>query len=39
MKKTRFTDEQITLALHMANQISVEDVTRKLGVSQQTFYQ
>lgn len=38
MKKPRFTEEQITLALHMANQTSVEDVTRKLGVSQQTFY-
>lgn len=38
MKKTRFTEEQITLALHMADQTSVEDVTRKLGISQPTFY-
>ena len=38
MKKTRLTEEQITLALHMADQTSVEDVTRKLGISQPTFY-
>lgn len=38
MKKTRFTEEQITLALHMADQTSVEEVTRKLSISQPTFY-
>ena len=38
MKKTRFTEEQITLALHISEQTSVEGVTRKLGISQATFY-
>ena len=38
MKRTRFTEEQITLALHMADRTSVENVTRKLGISQPTFY-
>ncbi len=38
MKKKRFTEEQISLALHQAERTSVEDVTRHLGVSQATFY-
>lgn len=38
MKKTRFTEEQITMALHMADQTGVDEVTRKLGISQATFY-
>ena len=38
MKKTKFTEEQITLALHHAEQTSVEEVSRKLGISQATFY-
>ena len=31
MKKTKFKEEQIAMALHLADQTSVEDVTRKLG--------
>jgi len=39
MKKSRFTDEQIAFALRQAESgVSVEEVCRKLGVSQQTFY-
>lgn len=39
MKKSRFTDEQIAYALRQAESgVSVEEVCRKLGVSQQTFY-
>lgn len=38
MKKKRFSEEQIALALHQAERTSVEDVTRHLGVSQATFY-
>jgi putative transposase len=38
MKKTKFTEEQITLALHHAEQTSVEEVTRKLGIATATFY-
>lgn len=38
MKKKRFTEEQISLALYTADQTSVEEVTRKLGISQATFY-
>jgi len=38
MKKKHFTEEQITMALHLADQTSVEDVVRKLGISQATFY-
>ena len=38
MKKTKFSEEQIAMALHMADQTSVEDVTPKLGIAQATFY-
>jgi putative transposase len=38
MKKTKFSEEQIAMGLHMADQTSVEDVTRKLGIAQATFY-
>lgn len=39
MKKSRFTNEQIAFALKQAEAgTTVEEVCRKLGVSQQTFY-
>lgn len=39
MKKSRFTHEQIAFALKQAESgIPVEEVCRKLGISQQTFY-
>lgn len=38
MKKAKFNEEQIAMALHMADQTSVEEVTRKLGIAQATFY-
>jgi len=39
MKKSRFTNEQIAFALRQAESgTSVDEVCRKLGVSQQTFY-
>ena len=39
MKKSRFTDQQITFALKQADSgLPVEEVCRKLGISQQTFY-
>ena len=39
MKKSRFTTEQIAFALKQAESgVSVEEVCRKLGVSQPTFY-
>lgn len=38
MKKRQFTDEQIVMALHMAEQTSVDEVIRKLGIAQATFY-
>jgi putative transposase len=39
MKKTRFTEEQITLALHRAEDgTPIEEVCRKLGISNATFY-
>lgn len=31
MKQTKFSEEQIAMALHLAEQTSVEEVTRKLG--------
>ena len=39
MKKSRFTHEQIAFALEQAESgVPVEEVCRKLGISQQTFY-
>ncbi|QDT65242.1 Transposase [Calycomorphotria hydatis] len=39
MKKSRFTNEQIAFALKQAESgVTVEEVCRKLGISQQTFY-
>ena len=39
MKKTRFTEEQIALALHRAEDgTPVEEVCRKLGIGTATFY-
>lgn len=39
MKKSRFTDEQIAFALKQAaTGTPVDEVCRKLGISQQTFY-
>jgi putative transposase len=38
MKQTKFSEEQIAMALHLAEQTSVEEVTRKLGIAQATFY-
>ncbi len=39
MKKKRFTEEQIAFALRQAESgTAVSDITRKLGVSEQTFY-
>ena len=39
MKKSKFTEEQIAFALHKAQTgTSVEEVCRKVGVSQATFY-
>lgn len=40
MKRSRFSEEQITYALKEAEEgTAVAEVCRKLGVSQQTFYQ
>ncbi len=39
MKKTRFTEQQIAFALRQAEQgTAVEEIARKLGVSEATFY-
>ena len=39
MEKSRFTHEQIAFALKQAESgVPVEEVCRKLGISQQTFY-
>lgn len=39
MKKSRFTEEQIAFALKQAEHgAPVAEVTRKMGVSEQTFY-
>ncbi|MBL4702637.1 MAG: transposase [Phycisphaeraceae bacterium] len=39
LKKSRFTNEQITFVLRQAKSgIPVEEVCRKMGASQQTFY-
>ena len=39
MKKSRFTEQQIAYALRQAESgIGVEEITRKMGVTQATFY-
>ena len=38
MKKTKFSEEQIAMALHLADQTSIDEVTRKLGIASATFY-
>jgi putative transposase len=39
MKKTKFTEEQITLALHRSEDgTPIEEVCRRLGISNATFY-
>lgn len=39
MKKSRFTEEQIAFALRQAETgTAIQEITRKLGVSEQTFY-
>lgn len=39
MKRSKFSEEQITLALRQAEAgTSIEDICRKLGISEQTFY-
>ena len=39
MKTKRFTEQQIAFALRQADQgTAVEEITRKLGVSEATFY-
>lgn len=39
MKKSKFTDQQIAFALKQADSgTPIEEVCRKLGISQQTFY-
>ncbi len=39
MKKSQFTDQQIAFAVQRADAgVAVEEVCRKLGISQQTFY-
>jgi putative transposase len=39
MKKTKFTEEQIAYALQQADTgTNVEEICRKMGVSQATFY-
>jgi putative transposase len=39
MKKSQFTDQQIAFAVQQADAgVAVEEVCRKLGISQQTFY-
>jgi putative transposase len=39
MKKSRFTEQQIAYALRQAESgITVEEITRKMGITQATFY-
>ena len=39
MKKSKFTEEQIIFALKQSeNGITVEEITRKLGITGSTFY-
>lgn len=37
MKASKFNEEQIALALHMAEQTSVDEVTESLGSPKQHF--
>jgi len=40
MKKSKFTEEQITFVLKQADTgTSVDEICRKMGISQATFYQ
>jgi len=39
MKRSKFTEEQIALALHQSDTgMALEEVCRKVGISQATFY-
>ena len=39
MKKTKFTEPQIAFALRQSESgVSVEEITRKMGITQATFY-
>lgn len=39
MKRSKFTEEQIAFVLKQAETgVSVADVTRKMGITEQTFY-
>jgi len=39
MRKSHYSEEQIAFALHQAEQgTPVAEVTRKMGISEQTFY-
>ncbi len=39
MKRSRFTEQQIAFALHHTYQgISVGEIARKMGITEQTFY-
>ena len=39
MRKTRFTDGQIALALRQTDEgVSVGEICRKMGISEQTYY-
>ena len=39
MKRSKFSDKQIALALHEAEQgTSVAEITRRMGITEQTFY-
>ena len=39
MKKSRFTEQQIALALRQSESgVSLEEITRRMGVTEATFY-
>jgi putative transposase len=39
MKKSKFTEQQIVFAIKQSESgVAVEEICRKLGISQQTFY-
>ncbi|MBC9932676.1 transposase, partial [Chitinophaga qingshengii] len=38
MKRSKFTETQIIFALKQSETVAVEEVCRKLGISQATFY-